>query len=517
MAGWREEGYQRFGEGIDRTYAVDNPDFPDGAMWDATNIVYDGPADNPEAMGGYQQLGATIGGTPIITGLFDYAEGTQLVAAGDDGKIYKRTTGDFAQVTDGTGLDTTDTTRVAGTMFYGDTTSADILVLANGVDAVKKYNGTALSALGGSPPSASQFPTAFMGKLFLAKGDTIYYSVTSDCEDWTGTGSGNIQIYRGYGGDITGLYAFAGNLFIFKRTKIFRMAMAATINEVSIEIVSPNIGTVSHHSIQEAGPEGGGYIMFMSDSGIESLIPTDRAGSFVTRDASQPISELVRKRNMAVADNTFAVYNNERKEYYSWSPSTGKTVPAWCYIANTARRRKPIRWTRADLKDMTAGTMYKLSGEYVQIVANNAGQVFQLHVGDNRSNAGYRKYIYTRAYTQGRPNWVKQYGWVYVSALAKGAYDITVRPVLGRVGMNSVTLGTSDSINNPGQEGWGTGKYGQAFWGGAATTGVRIRPQAAARGNYVRMQIITNGANEWFRLNGIQIASALGSDGPREK
>ena len=71
MAGWREEGYQSFGEGIDRTYAVDNPDFPDGGMWDAMNIVYDGPADNPEAMGGYQQLGATIGGTPIITGLFD--------------------------------------------------------------------------------------------------------------------------------------------------------------------------------------------------------------------------------------------------------------------------------------------------------------------------------------------------------------------------------------------------------------------------------------------------------------
>ena len=517
MAGWFEEGYQRFGEGIDRTFAVDNPDFPDGAMWDAVNIVYDGPSDNPEAMGGYQQLGATIGGTPVITGLYDYNEGTQLVATADDGKVYKRTTGDFAQVTDGTGLNTTATTRFGGTMFYGDTTNAALLVLANGQDGVKKYNGSALSALGGSPPTASQFPTAFMGKLFLAKGDTLYYSVTSDCEDWTGTGSGNIQIYRGFGGDITGLYAFAGNLFIFKRTKIFRMAMAATINEVSIEIVSPNIGTISHHSIQEAGPEGGGYLMFMSDSGVEALIPTERAGSFVSRDASQPISELIRKRNMAYADNTFSVFNNERKEYYVWSPSTGKSVPAFAYIANTARRRKSVRWTRADLGNMTAGTMLKSSGEYIQVVGNNAGQVFQLHYGDSRSNAGYRKYIYTRAYTQGRPNWVKQYGWVYVSALAKGNYQITVRPVMGRVGMNSATQGTSQSIQNPGQEGWGTGQYGQAYWGGAATTGVRIRPAAVARGNYVRCQILTSGAGEWFRLNGLQIASALGSDGPREK
>ena len=134
MAGWFEEGYQRFGEGIDRTFAVDNPDFPDGAMWDAVNIVYDGPSDNPEAMGGYQQLGATIGGTPVITGLFDYNEGTQLVATADDGKVYKRTTGDFAQVTDGTGLNTTATTRFGGTMFYGDTTNAALLVLANGQD-----------------------------------------------------------------------------------------------------------------------------------------------------------------------------------------------------------------------------------------------------------------------------------------------------------------------------------------------------------------------------------------------
>ena len=104
-----------------------------------------------------------------------------------------------------------------------------------------------------------------------------------------------------------------------------------------------------------------------------------------------------------------------------------------------------------------------------------------------------------------------------MSALAKGSYQITVRPVLGRVGMNQVTLGTNQSIRNPGQEGWGKGTYGTAYWGGAATTGVRIRPQAAARGNYVRMQILTTGANEWFRLNGIQIASELGSDGPREK
>ena len=150
---WRKDPHFLLGEGIDRRIEYNNPEYPKGALWDALNIVYQRDSEEPEKMRGFTQLGSIdMGGT--VTGLFDYAEGTELIATATDGKIYKRTTGEFTQVTGGTGFSTTATVRWTASMFYGATTAANILVMCNGVDAPQFYTTSAgVAALGGSPPS----------------------------------------------------------------------------------------------------------------------------------------------------------------------------------------------------------------------------------------------------------------------------------------------------------------------------------------------------------------------------
>ena len=173
---WKVEKYESFGEGIHREISVDHPDYPSGGMWDATNIVYSLESNLPEKMRGYAQLGETITGTPTITGLFDFKEGTQLIATASDGKIYKRTTGNFSQVTGGTGYSTTASVRWSAAMFYGSSSTTDVLVMANGVNAPCKYDGTSVTALSDAP-ATGQFPVPWMSRIWMFSSDIAHYKI----------------------------------------------------------------------------------------------------------------------------------------------------------------------------------------------------------------------------------------------------------------------------------------------------------------------------------------------------
>ena len=95
--------HERCGEGINRTMATNNPEYPRGACWDLLNMVYDRTSEDPEKMGGYTRLGSTdVGGA--VSGLFDYDEGTRLISTDIGGKIYEYAGSDWAQSTNGTGF-----------------------------------------------------------------------------------------------------------------------------------------------------------------------------------------------------------------------------------------------------------------------------------------------------------------------------------------------------------------------------------------------------------------------------
>lgn len=513
LNGWREQTYESFSEGIERRFSVDDPRFPANALWDALNMVYDRDGVDPEKMRGDSQLGATIAGAPTINGLFDYNRGTELVATGTDGKIYSRTSGNFAQLTGGSGFSTNSEARWSGAMFYGATSTANILVLANGIDAPQKYNGTAVSALGGSPPATGNFPTVWQSRLFLASGDTIYYSAVNNCEDFAGAGSGSIAIFRGEGGNITGMAAFAEDLFIFKRENIYRIThgeLDSSNPDTSVRKVDTRRGALSHHTIHEAGPEGGGFLLFLSEFGVEAILPTQT--NFIVRSMSAPVAALLSARNLAKAHLSWGYFNVERKEYYLAYPSGASTVPSAVLIGNVARPGRSIRWTRSDYNGITAGGGWLSSGKTLQVLGNNAGQVFQLHTGDARNALDYRGMIYTRAYSQKRPHYIKHYGWVYTRVETDGNYNVQVRPVLGRLGLPAPAGSNLTQVAQVGSDGWGVGEWGVALWGGAGFAGTRIRPQAVGRGTHIRLQVETLQANRWFKVPGFTTAFEFAGD-----
>ena len=359
--GWDEEFFYSLGEGIYRVTAPNDPEAPRGAFFDLLNMVYERESDNPQAMRGATRLGSTdMGGK--VTGLFDYKNGTRLVATSSDGKFYQYTGTDFA-VEGGataTGNSTSAHARWSATNFYGATTETDLLVACNGIDAPVKYNGADVTALGGSPPSTGNYPVVWQGRVWMASGSTLFYSVVDDCEDWSaGGGGGSINIYRGFDGDITGLAAFANTLFIFKRASTYRISTTAAFSTINVRNVSTKKGCVSHHTIQEGGPNGDDWLIYISEHGVDAYMPSSVSSGFKPRELGRWIKPILEARNVDRMDVSWAIFNLDRAEYLVEYPTASAVDPQVGLLANMAREgnRRP-RWTRLGKQTLTAGAIF---------------------------------------------------------------------------------------------------------------------------------------------------------------
>src|SRR5690348_2496084 len=97
-----------------------------------------------------------------------------------------------------------------------EVSSTPYLLLTNGTDAVKKWDGSALSDLSADAPKG-KYITNDTYRVFIAKGDSLYFSALDDGTDWTtAENSGIIRYVTPNGGDITGLRNFYGDKYMWK-------------------------------------------------------------------------------------------------------------------------------------------------------------------------------------------------------------------------------------------------------------------------------------------------------------
>jgi hypothetical protein len=511
---WNKERHYNTGGGIYRITGTVDPEFPNHAFFDLLNMVYDRESDNPETMRGATRLGTTdMGG--VVTGLWDYNNGDKLVASVTDGKFYEYSGTDWAAGGTGARKDsnsTTATKRWAGSMFYGATTTKNLLVVANDDDAddpVKYDTTNGWVTLGGSPPLNGKFPVAWQNRLWMFDDDTAYYSVIGDCEDWTANnGGGNMTIYRGFDGDITGAAAFANNLFIFKRSSIYRIAPTATFSAINVRNVSSRIGCVSHHTASQSGNK----LFFMSEHGIETVTASNISSGFYIDDSySRWVKPIIDTKNDTHLDKSWGMFNTDRLEYMVQFPTSNKTVPSVGLIANTSQKKQ--RWTRMNQVGLTAGVVFNDSNvSYHHLVADDNGRVYRMFDIDTAKwdDSIIMSRVQTKFYTLDAPEIMKRYGWSFIQVDKEGTYSVFVKQIMLRQRkMTTPATANLADLTIVGSSGWGVGQWGVALWGGTGNAGERVRPDVLARGT--GMQVLVE-SNEWFRYKGNVIASVLRSD-----
>ena len=148
--------------------------------------------------------------------------------------------------------------------------------------------------------------------------NTIYYSGTSDIDDFSSTGSGSIVLDD----QVVGLRSFRDDLIIFCKNSIYKLININNSSTIAVQPITQNIGCLDGKSIQEIG----GDLVFLAPDGIRTLAGTVRIGDVELGTVSRSIQPIMKD----IADN-ISSYNissiviRDKSQYrlYYGSSSTG--------------------------------------------------------------------------------------------------------------------------------------------------------------------------------------------------
>lgn len=186
----------------------------------------------------------------------------------------------------------------------------DLLIIGSSVnaDVPKSWDNTTAQNLAGSPP-AFGFSIPHKNHQFaagvFANPSRLYYSVPLDPENWTGGGSGSIDIDPNDGDMITGIISHKDELWVFKgpnKGSIHRISGSSTSTWARTSFVQ-GLPVAWIHSIFKFGDDIG----FITTNGsVHSLKATAAFGDYNQAWLSYPINKYLQEN-----------LNNSRARYFT--------------------------------------------------------------------------------------------------------------------------------------------------------------------------------------------------------
>lgn len=231
----------------------------------------------------------------------------------------------------------------SGGQFYFDTL-LDYSVMVNGIDVPRKYDGTDLTTLGGSPPRG-WYVAAHKNRLWMAVGSRLYYSDILNIENWPVLNF--IDISPNDGDKITGLLALGDYLVISKGRTIWLLTGEGA-STFGVRRVHSDRGAYAPRSLITMN----GALCFVSDDGIyisdftQAILISERIKKFwqtlnlrrINQAASwfddHKLYVSVPSANSMIND-TVIVYDTIRKAFTGIY--TGWKVACWVYLREGGR------------------------------------------------------------------------------------------------------------------------------------------------------------------------------------
>lgn len=177
-----------------------------------------GPDEYPaiKTCPGYSVVGS-FGSGPVL-GLAAWKD-SELHAVFSDGS-WRRLNSNGTWTSLATGLNTTADWSFCN--FKGNL-SAINLIGANGVNPVKRYDGSTVQNLANAPANANYIAT-HSNRLYCAVGNVLTYSALNEADDWkTVDDAGEIELNTGDGETINGLSAGNGHVTVFKPSSLHEL------------------------------------------------------------------------------------------------------------------------------------------------------------------------------------------------------------------------------------------------------------------------------------------------------
>lgn len=303
-------------------------------------------ADNIEVLDGFagkeggsshQNANAITGTTPVVAG-FDYfpSVGTKRGLVGLANGNLRKDDGTFAWATSLATFSTTDkliTISEGGVESFGN---AKHVFFCNGADAPLVMDDDGTTAAGLTSPAADWSTTGPHKMLvhnlrnYAIADHTLYYSDTSNHEDFLGGSSGIIQIYPGEGIELINMAAFLGRIYLFKRPYgLYYLDQSADISDPTawfVRKVSDKIGCAGPRALAQTQNEA---VFVSTEGGVHFLSGTERFGDVKDSDitAILNIEDVFRggaklsRLNRAQVD----YYEDKKQVWICYTSSGGST------------------------------------------------------------------------------------------------------------------------------------------------------------------------------------------------
>jgi hypothetical protein len=278
---------------------------PPNQLTNANNVVFDTRGSRKKRDGIKHNWDDVTSGSVSIIGLHDFWYGTssktqRLISVGNNRTVRSYNAGTATSLT------------VSGTAWSGTLTSCSmvtfnnlcIVAVSGSGNVVKKYSGSGdVEDLDGTPPEASIL-CSHLGRLWTndkTNKDRIHCSPTHDHTKWNGSGDSwafDIGVGDGDPDGVTAMVSFKGNLFIFKRNKLYRMT-GYSPETFTFELVSSGVGCISHNSIALIDQDD---VYFVSTRGVHSLNATqaygDFQGAFLSYDIQRTFNDSISRSRL---------------------------------------------------------------------------------------------------------------------------------------------------------------------------------------------------------------------------
>lgn len=325
-------------------------------------------------------------------------------------------------------------TGIAGTFANKDWDAANFdiggpaLVLTNGTDTCRSWNGSSLTSLTDMPKglyvaadNRRMYTAGVTGSL-----DSVFYCAFQDATDWsTPENSGEVQFYTANGGPITGLHAFEGQIYAFKKDafcQIFHTGDARVTHRL-VE-VSNDIGCLNFKTIVEVGP----YLFWLGDRDV-FICAGGSAASI-----GEPVRAILQNINQAAIAEACA-WTDDYK-YYLCIPTGSNTT---CDTELVYDSRYKI-W---HVRTITLGGM-----RYGALINNtpyggwNSGQTYTLNSGKTDAGTAIPYLLDSKTFDEGVGEAEKEYYEMHIQGFIDTGSTMTVSVSTDDRGSSFTTVDT---------------------------------------------------------------------------
>lgn len=166
------------------------------------------------------------------------------------------------------------------------------LIMANGVDPVKYYNGATVQNLP-NVPANSNFIEQHDNRVYVVNGDKVSFSALNIPSDWTTVDdAGEILVQSSDGEVISAVKSGPKHLIVFKPNSMYDL-LGTGPSSYTLIPVAADLGAINNNCVVNIG----GLVYFLHTTGVYSY-----ASARPKKDFCSPIMNFIKRINLAALD-----------------------------------------------------------------------------------------------------------------------------------------------------------------------------------------------------------------------